>query len=367
MKKLLFSLMLCLPVIFVACDNDDEPDFFVPELTDSNTIQFTFETGDSPYGYIEALIGEKVAVDWGDGTMNKYYASDGTHARHEYGSRGTFRIKVWSDELTLLNIMGLLHPLSNLSIGNCPKLEALIINSIGGNTSFKIGNNCPNLTDLNIGNWASLSSLDISECTNLRTLACYTNGSLKALDVSKNSKLETLRCSDNKLETLVLGNNSNLRNLECGKNRLRTINIEGTPTISDLYISDNEIASIDLSKLQRLSTFYGDDNSFSTLDISNNQNLTRFSCRENKITDIILDAEKNKALKYVCIAYNELEANTLDKIFTALSVSQTVKTSVSQPQPNTIEYHNNPGESGCDKTIITNKNWIIKEKELTNP
>ena len=362
MKKLLFSLMLCLPVIFVACDNDDEPDFFVPELTDSNTIQFTFETGDSPYGYIEALIGEKVAVDWGDGTMNKYYASDGTHARHEYGSRGTFRIKVWSDELTLLNIMGLLHPLSNLSIGNCPKLEALIINSIGGNTSFKIGNNCPNLTDLNIGNWASLSSLDISECTNLRTLACYTNEGLKALDVSKNSKLETLRCSDNRLETLVLGNNTNLKNLECGKNRLRTIDIEGSPNISDLYISDNEIATIDLSKLQQLSTFYGDDNSFSTLDISNNQNLSQLSCRENKITDITLDAEKNKALRYVRIADNELEANTLDKIFTALPVSSIVKTSISEPQPNAIQYYGNPGEGNCKENIITDKGWKVIPK-----
>lgn len=366
MKKLLLIFSLSLPLIFSACgNNDDEPDFDVPELTDSNTLRFTIDLDKQLNYNIEAILGEKTAVDWGDGTLNKYYISDPMlRVGHKYKSAGKYQIKIWADEVTLLNVTSLFYNTIGFEMGNCPRLETLIINSIKGMTKFQTGENCPKLTTLNLGNCPSLESVDVSKCKGLETFGCYTNPFLKSLDVSKNDKLRRLDCFYNDLKSLK-GNNS-LNQLDCSHNKLSDLEIGEMKNLTELVISSNDISSVDLSKLSNLITFICEKNNLSTLDISNNPRLAHLLCNENQLTELVMDAEKGKYLRNVQIAYNELSKDKLYEIFETLPKVITSKTSpIETGDKRGISFNNNPGvdEAGFSSSVIENKGWTVLVKE----
>lgn len=361
MKKLLAILTLCLPLVFTACIKDDEPDFSVPTLTDNNTIQFTIKIDDRLTFHFDALWGEKTAIDWGDGKVEKMYATNTDTKGHKFKSAGTYRIKIWSDHLTLFNVSGLFHPMNDISIGNCPKLETLGLGGFVKTTSFKINGSCPNLTDLNIGNWADLESVDLSNCPNIKTLSCYTHPKLKKLDVSKNEKLESLHCFYNGLTELVIGDNiSTMRSLNCSYNNLTTLNL-GNLTVSELAVDNNKLTSLDLSKMTTLSQLYCDSNDIKTLKITANKLLKHLSCTNNLLAS--LDVSENKQLVNLRIAKNKMNAQALNNIFTALPDSPTLNSTKPGATPNKIMFYENEGENGCNADIITNKGWIIAGKE----
>ena len=361
MKKLLVTLILCLPLVFTACNNDDEPDFDVPQLTDDNTIQFTLKIDDKFSFYFDALLGEKTAIDWGDGKMEKMYATDTDAKGHKFKSAGTYRIKVWSEHLTLFSISGLFHSINDLHIGNCPKLEIFTAGGLVRSTSFKVGKNCPNLKDLNIGNWADLESFDVSECTNLETLSCYTHPKLKTLDVSANKKLFVLRCTYNGLTRLVIGDKNIMSTIDCSRNNLTELEF-GDLSLGELVVDNNKLTSLDLSKMENLSTLICDSNRIATLDISANKRLGLLSCSNNLLTSF--NGSNKQYLTRLNSAKNQMEAQALNDIFTALPNSPTKKLYVpSQPQKSTIMIYENPGTTTCNTSIITDKDWMILERK----
>lgn len=366
MKKLLYFFCLSLPLIFSACgSDDDEPGFDVPELTDNNTIRFTVDLDKILNLNIEAILGEKIAVDWGDGAFNRYYANDPTQRiGHRYKSTGKYQVKIWSDKVTLFNISSLFYNTTDFQLGNCPELESLFVNSIRGMEHLKIGENCPKLVTLNVGSCPVLESLDVSKCKNIEFIQCYNNQALKTLDVSKNDKLRRLDCGGNQLEDLI--GNKNLYQLNCSGNKLANFEVGEMKELTELTISENGISSIDLSELSNLSTFICDKNNLSTLDISNNSRLTHLLCNENQLTELVMDTEKGKYLRSVQIAYNELSKDKLYQVFDALPQTTSPKTSpVDHGNRRGISFNGNPGvdEAGFSSSVIENKGWTVQVKE----
>ena len=91
-NKLLFSLIgVYLLLGFSSCSNDDKSvfgdDFDIPKLTDANTIQFTVDaTGERKMLQIIGG-GGRMAVDWGDGRLQKIENTDANPVVHyKYGN-----------------------------------------------------------------------------------------------------------------------------------------------------------------------------------------------------------------------------------------------------------------------------------------
>ena len=367
MKKILFLLFACVCVFISSCSDDRDDDnprvrFDVPNLTADNSVQFTINTDNAIY--LELFVdGEKVAIDWGDNSeMYRGVESDGDiHRRHRFAP-GQYRVKIWADELTFLNLSDYMYnSVSDLKMGRCPKLRQLTLNSLADLKSVTL-DNCPNLEYLNLGNCESLTSVDLSKCRKLKSIECYTLPKLQTLDVSKNTDLESLTCYNSNLSSLVLGNNSMLRNIDCAGNNLTSLNLNGTPNLTTLIITRNRFTSIDVSMLEQLYYFQCEKNEFVRLDMSRNADLMALNCAGNKLSELKLS--ESFVLNYLSVHTNQLDAEDLNRIFETLPESSVVPrmSPISPPLlTNKIAFYNNPGSETCDSTIVTDKYWVIVE------
>lgn len=322
----IFSVLCCF-----SCSDADDPKyrFELPELTPENTIRFDVTTP-GRQSITFHMGGNRLAVDWGDGTIDKYVdAKENSSYGHTYAGSGTYTVKIWSDELSFLNLMSMLRSYSDLKIGKCPVLQELNLGSVPGLTSFD-GDNTPALKSLTITN-SELSSCNLRNCTELEELACCTMPNLADLDVSNNNKLLYLQIFDTGIAALTFGENTELGNLECLNNKnLADIDLHGAPNLYYLAISDSDISALDVSFLTSLRSVLCNGNKLTTLDLSN-----------------------NKALYRINIGDNRFEAGALNAIFTDLPVSRSVQ------KPNIIWYEGNPGSDSCDSDIILQKGWKI--------
>lgn len=163
------------------------------------------------------------------------------------------------------------------------------------------------------GNVSALSSqsniigLDLSNNLALTSLGCNLNA-LTSLDVSKNIWLRSLSCNYNQLTSLDLSKNVNLMWLDCCINKL------------------------------------------TTLDLSHNIALQVLYCNSNQFTS--LDVSKNIALTFLNCYGNELTKNALETLFKALNTNVGTKN---------IYIGENPGTKECDRSIATNKGWIVAD------
>ena len=92
--------------------------------------------------------------------------------------------------------------------------------------------NLPSLTSLQCFGCRNLSALEVNEFMNLQTLLCASN-KLEKLDVDKLTKLKTLDCSSNKLEKLDVGKLTGLQTLKCYGNSLTTLSIVNNTNLGD--------------------------------------------------------------------------------------------------------------------------------------
>jgi hypothetical protein len=325
MKQTIPTFSAILLLLLLSCSGnepDEQTNFKIPELTTDNTVQFTTNAPGKLFCEVYAG-GTKVAIDWGDGTLDKLTIPYNEVCRHTYKKQGNYRVKIWSDHLTFLNVSAQGLPYTALSIGYCPELTNMMINGFDDVIHLAL-DNCPKLESLNIGNCQHLESLDISKCTNLKTLACYSHPKLNCLDISNNKQLEMLDISYMPVTSLDLSPNINLQQLYCPMNKL------------------------------------------TILDLSNNPALVEVVCEYNELTEIIL--QDNTGIEKFYCSSNQLQAGELNKIFTALPESKikaaTTKTSPSSPQPNTIQYSNNPGADECDNKIMINKGWLVSDGDI---
>ena len=83
---------------------------------------------------------------------------------YKYGNRKSYQVRIWAEELDFLSVSGLLLPTTNLRMGYLPRIRSLNLNSFSGTTELDLSSSCPNVEDLNIGNWSDLERLDINQC-----------------------------------------------------------------------------------------------------------------------------------------------------------------------------------------------------------
>ena len=171
------------------------------------------------------------------------------------------------------------------------------------------------------------STYSITITGNITNLVCYGNG-VTSLDVSKNTTLTSLYCGGNPLTSLDVSKNIALTELNCQWNPFTSLNVSKNIALKSLDCDDNKLTKLDVSK---------------------NTALTYLSCRLNQLTN--LDVSKNNtALTYLNCGGNQLTSSALNALFEMLP-SKTGDISISTG--------GNPGTDTCDRSIATNKGWIV--------
>ena len=362
-NKLLSGLVgICLFFGFTSCVEDKRifgDDIEISELTDDNTVQFTVEVA-SDWKQIEVIAGGgRMAIEWGDGRLQKIEDPGTTGPiNYKYGNKKIYQVRIWAEELDFLSISGLLLPATNLRMGYLPGIRSLNLNSFSGTTELDLSGCCPNVEDINIGNWSDLERLDITQCKQLERADIYTNPRLTSLNILNLPKLKDLNCAGNGLTTLSLKGTPALRTLYCNNNPLTAIDFEEDMAISGLFIQNCAFSSLDfLDRLPVLSEFSCRSNKLTTLDLSNHRSIRFLDCSFNRNLNHLSIPANNLVQILRCHSCN-LKANTLNEIFDAL---------VSLPKPSTpehgkdyrISFYDNSGEKGCDMSILESKNWYI--------
>lgn len=370
-SKKIFRILLsiCLISTIFSCDTDKigPDDFSTPELTAENTIQFTIKS-DKHFQMEIVASGGRTAVDWGDGHINKYSAKrmESSLCNHTYQKAGTYQVKVLCDETVIFNISGLIQPISELKLGNCPKLETLYLNTISDIQSFAV-DNCPKLENLNIGNWPDLTFLDLSTCTEIKSLDCYTHPNLRSLNLDNNKKLTNLNLSYTGITELDLENMQSLTKLNCDHNQLTNLTLKGNYRLREVACSNNKLSTINISKGTNLQFLTIRKNELTTIDLSKQTYLRELNCTGNQLTD--LDVSENTELAVLFCGQNKLEMAALNKIFKDLPLSKDKKNSKTMspnPLPSIIQIKENPGAASCDLMIIKDKGWVLTEENDKN-
>ncbi len=145
------------------------------------------------------------------------------------------------------------------------------------------------------------------------------------------SKLNTIKglfCFDNQITSLNVNNISKLKTLDVLKNKLKNIDVSNNPELSQLNCTWNQLKSLDVSK---------------------NTLLQDLSCENNQLKS--LDVSKNTKLSSVFLRSNQLSVNQLNLFFKTLHNNKFFG--------KTIYIGGNPGAEKCNKSIATNKGWIV--------
>lgn len=360
-KRLLFSLMLvCLLLALSSCSEEDKrvfgDDFEVPELTDANTIQFTVDAS-GEWKVLEIVAGGgRIAIEWGDGRIQKVEHPDNTPIRYRYNTPKNYKIRVWAEEVNSFIVSGILIPVSDVRLGNFPRMERIDLNSIKGTETLDLNTSCPNLLYVNIGNWQDLENLYFDECTKLEMIQVYTNPKLTSLQIGNCEQLNSLYCQGNGLRSI------SLKRLPA----LRTIELTGTPQLSTLEVDDdNQIGTLKiegcafksltfLDQLTSLTELHCSSNELTELNISKNVKLFSLNCYHNQLSSLSIPAKNN--LRKLDCRYNKLDKDQLNSVFNALLDITGHQEFYGKY---TIMYGHNPGEENCDKNIPLNKHWQV--------
>ncbi len=379
MKRLILFFSL---VLLASCNGGPDSDpwseefsrntnFDVPALTDDNTIRFSFSSG-SGGGTLEViLMGDHIAVDWGDDSVTKDIHPENGKARqpffrHTYTSSGDFTVRIWSSEVEFISVSALGQNFGVLHIGNCPALKYAHLNSFSSNSSLDLSG-CPALRQLNLGNWAQLQSLDLDGCTQLEQADFYTLPSLRSLDLSGNENLAHLRCPDSALTELILDGCDRLFTIDFSRTRISSFDFSQHPLLANILCSGSDLTELDVSANERLRFLECMGLGLTSLDLSGNPLLSELHATDNSLTE--LDVTANQSFRFLHIDNNLLSADSLNAIFSALpsfdasfasSASFASRMPPPPPRPSAIWFSGNPGSAACDVTILADKHWVVK-------
>lgn len=368
-------LLFCL--ILAACSKDDgihDDNFEIPPFTDQNTIQFTVTIERDGWKQMEIYAdGGRIAIDWGDGRLQRIEDPFHNRPRHQYGKIGKYRVKVWAEELEFCNLGDVLLPIENLRLGYLPKMKNLLINTCNATSHLDLSSSCPNITSINIGNCADLEQIDLSGCPNLKDVSIYTNPKLQTLDLSHNPLIEDrLLCSGNGLTTLSVKGLSKIREIECFYSpNLSTLELdEENKNIHTIQAGDCNFTSMDfLNQLPNLSELGCSKNHLSTLDLSQNPHISYLHCEDNELTELILPKVPENYGSDGCLIRsffchsNQLSTQMLNEIFDRLGTIPSPE-EVGKVIVCKIAYWGNPGSDNCNKELLINKKWTIEAQPL---
>lgn len=370
----MFFLLFC--IALAACSKDELQDdgFEIPALTDENTIQFTVPIEKDGWRQIEIYAeGGRIAIDWGDGRLQRIADPSMTRPIHKYGNVGNYRVKVWAEEVSGISILNTLLPIENVQLGDFPRMRQLTLNTCNKTEELDLSKSCPNLESVNIGNCKDLKRIDISKCTQLKDVSIYTNSSLAELDLSHNVNITgDLLCSGNNFTTLSLKGLSKLIKIECSYNPLLSsieVDDEGMK-ITEITARECDFTSMDfLEKLPLLTHLNCSKNRLTSLALPTYPDYLH--CEENLLEEISFpkttEADYGKWMKELDCHSNQLSAEALNHLFDLLGTVPTVPRSRRLNDPGAgipeskIAYWDNPGEKTCNTQMLEEKGWKIME------
>ena len=310
-QSILFVRSMCVVILFItlaACKDTDNrvfgDDFDFPALTDENTIRFTVNVvGDWRQLDIVAS-GGRMVIDWGNGRIQKIEdpSSMTGGVVYRYGNKGSYEVKIWAEELQLIDISGLLLPLSNLYLGNMPRMKSLALNSISDTRKLDLNTFCPNLP--------ALRNIDLSSNERLSRLELNEETSISAILIQGcafQSITDILKCC------------SSLRELSCSYNKLTELDLSGCSNISELR------------------------------------------CEHNQLTRLMVP--QGSLLEHLYCHSNQLDEDALNTLFDSLG--QVVNPAIYYPtslRQYRISFNDNPGADDCNRSILNDKNWIVENK-----
>lgn len=372
-QSILFVRSMCVVILFItlaACKDTDNrvfgDDFDFPALTDENTIRFTVNVvGDWRQLDIVAS-GGRMVIDWGNGRIQKIEdpSSMTGGVVYRYGNKGSYEVKIWAEELQLIDISGLLLPLSNLYLGNMPRMKSLALNSISDTRKLDLNTFCPNVESINIGSLADLERLEIGNCSRLRSIQIYSNPKLTSIEFGSHPETESLYCSYNGLSSLSLKSLPALRNIDLSSNeRLSRLELNEETSISAILIQGCAFQSITdilkcCSSLRELSCSY---NKLTELDLSGCSNISELRCEHNQLTRLMVP--QGSLLEHLYCHSNQLDEDALNTLFDSLG--QVVNPAIYYPtslRQYRISFNDNSGADDCNRSILNDKNWIVENK-----
>ena len=153
-----------------------------------------------------------------------------------------------------------------------------------------------------------LTALDVRQLPELTHLYLWANHDLKSIDVSKNTKLEFLSVSHCKLTSLNVSNNRKLVELFVYNNQLTALDVRSNYMLKTLYCYENQITALDLSYNGALEDLGVNDNPITELDLRAQSNLQKLSCSAMKLKK--LDVSRCPKLRRLYCNDNQIE--TLD-------------------------------------------------------
>lgn len=370
-KSLLFvwSYVFILSTIFISCKDTDNSvfgdDFDFPALTDANTIRFTVNvTGDWRQLNIVAD-GGRMVIDWGNGRMQKVEdpSSMAGGVTYRYGNKGSYNVRIWAEELQLIDISGLLISISDLHLGNMPGMKSLVLNSITDTRELNLNTFCPNVESINIGSFADLEHLEVELCSRLRNIQIYSNPKLTSMELGNHPEVEELYCSYNGFSSFSLKGLPKLRSVDLGYNSaLASLELDENNGINALLISGCAFQSVDdvLECCPSLNELSCSGNRLTELDLTKHLSIRELHCDHNRLTRLLVP--EGQYFGHLYCHSNQLGEAALKTLF--VSLGQVPKPTPEYPRPPQcrISYSDNPGNKESLKEILKEKNWIVDEE-----
>lgn len=359
-KWLTVLFILCLLCGFSSCAGDRSvigDDFEIPKLTDENTIQFTVDVL-GEWNQLEVFGGGgRMAIEWGDGRLQKVEDPGSELISYKYGNRRSYRVRIWAEELAYCNVGTLMLPVKDLRLGYFPKLKDLTMTSFAETREIDLSSSCPNVENINIGDFADLEQVDISRCKKLKSVLIGGNPKLASLDVSHNTELSTLNCSGNMLTSLSLKGLPNLKDLDCSFNdNLSLLEFDDVMALNALFISYCNFQAIDfLNKLPSLQEFSCRNNKLTELEIPDLFWIKYLDCSNNRLTRLRIS--DNWLLTRLRCHSNQLGKDALNELFEVLGK---VRDYPHAPKCY-LSYYNNPGEHICNTEVPVRNGWVIEK------
>lgn len=270
---------------------------------------------------VSAEDGQKINVDWGNGTLVPYdivdYNAEGWVFSEVKGTLAGKTVTVYGTDASKINYLDLDWDLDD---DPAAKITSVDVSNLTGVTELNASKNM-------------LSSLDVSKCVALKTLAATNNvltkltfgsdnAALTSVNVSNNYNTNTGEKNEDAGDNQVLGSNwgqlANLATLNVTGNLsskmgwLGKFDISQNAKISTLNINCCGISSLDFSSLTSLKTLNAQWNKFTAVDLSNMVAKSGVVfLNHNNLKSIKLPDTSASKMTRVNLADNALDFSTL--------------------------------------------------------
>lgn len=260
-------------------------------------------------------------------------------------------IKAFSNATNIA--LGNFYQLTTLDVSNLTNLKSLFVYQGQNLTNVNV-NGCTAITNLHVEH-AKLTSLNTDSLPLLRILYCNNNliqslnlsnnnqlqvivansNALTSLNVSNLASLISLNVTSNNLSSLNLSNLPNIENVTCAANVLTSLNLSNTPKLKMLQANFNNLTSINLQS-PLFNYLHMTNNQLTNIDLSNSPLLTTLNLSNNQLTS--LDIRQNTLLSSFTVQNNNLQS-----LF------------IKNGKPNSVLFSNNPNISYicCDDSDIS--------------